>query len=208
MTEAEKPLLTQEQHSKLVAAEVLSETASLNSAIETLEAEVASLKAANEALAQEKADQAAAAELLEVAKAAAEKAAADAAKEFEDFKNAQAEKAAAALRKEERLAAVKAAVDLDESFYTEARVQSWAELSEEDFASRVADLTEAAKMSKKAPKPADQNDGDADDVGDKTKVQEQARETAAFSGGGEPSSKNTVSVRSLFTEAGFFGSNK
>jgi predicted nuclease with TOPRIM domain len=78
--------------------------------------------------------------------------------------------------KKERIAAVKAANDqLPETYFTDERVQKWAEMAEEPFAIVIDGVTAAAGTSGGA-----------------------AKETAAFSGGESPTSSDKPRVSRMF----------
>lgn len=141
---------TAQEHLALMADAVTRETAELSSAKETLETQVSELN--------QKVD------VLEAEKAAAETKAADIQKEFDDFKAAQERAAAVETAKQERSKAVKDANPaLPENYFTEERVQRWAEMAQESF----DDFVESIKV---APGS-------------------EVKETAAFVGGDSPTGK-------------------
>lgn len=115
-------------------------------------------------------------DVLEAEKAALDTAKAEVEKAFSDYK-AEVERAREVeTAKHERLTRVKAANEgLPDSYFTDERIQRWAEMTEEAFASLIEDLTAAATAGP-------------------------AKETAAFSGGQSPSAPNAgvVSVGSIF----------
>jgi chromosome segregation ATPase len=112
---------------------------------------VSTLTAEKSALEAEKSELESRIDVLEAEKVAAEKARDEAVSEFEAFKSDLAQKAAIAERKDARIAAIKeAAADLlDDEYFTDARVQRWAEMSDESFEQVVADFRDLAA---KAPK--------------------------------------------------------
>lgn len=195
---AEEKVFTEAQHFALLTSAVERETASLSEQkselevrVDTLESEKASLESSQTEL-QNRID------VLESEKAA-EASRADAAEQaFEAYKNELAEFAAIETRKTERAAAVKAADEsLVDEYFTEARVQRWAEMADEQFEALVADLTEAAAAKKPFPPKAD-DDGDEDDA-----KKEKARETAAFKTGKSITAPSDNTFGSFLTAAGF-----
>lgn len=185
-----KAVFTEDQHFALLTSAVERETSSLTEAKSALETEVASLKASNAEIAAAKTETENRVDVLEAEKAA-EVARADAAeKALADFKAELAETAAVEARKAERVDVVKAADEnLDESYFTDTRIQRWAEMSSEAFEALVSDLTEAAAASKKkipAPQakgPQTEGNGDEDET---PTLKQTARETSAFTGGEAP----------------------
>lgn len=153
---------TEAEHLALMADAVKRETASLAEVKDGMETKVSELAARVDVLEAEKAS-------LETAKAAA-------VKDFEDFK-AEVERAREVeAAKKDRLEKVKAAnTQLPDSYFTDERIQRWAEMAEDAFVAFIEDITPLA--------------------GTPT-----AKETAAFSGGESPTSPETksVSVGSIF----------
>lgn len=152
---------TEVEHLALMADAVTRETASLTEAKESAETKVAELSAR--------------VDVLEAEKAALETKVTEAEQALADFK-AETEKAAAiAQAKDERVKAVKAANEsLPDTYFTDERVQRWAEMTEEAFAEVVDGIKAAAGV-----------------VG--------AKETAAFSGGESPTDKTaSVTAGSIF----------
>ncbi len=190
-----EPIFTEEQHVALLETAVERETASLTATnqeltatVETLTSEKAAVQADNVEL-QNKID------VLESERAAETSRADIAEKALKDFQDEITEKAATEERKAARLAAVKAADgSLGDDYFTEARVQRWAEMSDDHFDSLVEDLTEAA--AKKPPMA----DDDADDG--KAASEKAARETAAFRGGEAPTSVAASGLRTFFEKTG------
>lgn len=161
---------TETEHFALLTDAVARETASLSTDKQELEATVEGLRA-------EKSEEInglqSRIDVLEAEKAAAEKARDEAVAEHERFKAELEELAARKARKSDRVERMKAAApSLEESYFTEQRAERWAEMSDEAFETLIADITESAA----AAKPAS----------DDTRPEEQARESAAFTGGDRP----------------------
>lgn len=192
-----EPIFTSDQHVALLDEAVERETASLTATnqelttqVETLTSEKAAADSENVTL-QNKID------VLESEKAA-EASRADAAEQaLTDFQNELSEKAAIEERKNARIDAIKAADGtLDEAYFTDARVQRWAEMSDDHFDALVEDLTEAASKKKPALDKEDMKDGGDDEATEKA-----LRETAAFRGGESPTGVKS-GVRALFQATG------
>ena len=152
---------TEAEHLALMADAVKRETAELSTAKETAETQISELSAR--------------VDVLEAEKAAAETNASQVQADFDAFK-AEVERAREVeTAKQDRLKAVKAANEqLPDTYFTDERIQRWAEMTEEAFASLIDDLTAAA-------------------------VAGPVKETAAFRGGDTPSSETTqVTVGSIF----------
>jgi hypothetical protein len=180
---ADTKVFTEEQHVQLLESAIERETASLTAATQELTVKVETLTSEKAAVETENTELQNKLDVVESEKAA-ETARADAAeKALTDFQDEIAEKAAIQERKEERLAAVKAADEnLDDEYFTDGRVQRWAEMSDDSFAALVEDLSEAAAKKKPAfLNKEDMKDGGADDSTEKS-----SRETAAFKGGEAP----------------------
>jgi len=172
---ADANVYTEAQHFALVESAVERETSSLTSEKAALEGQVATLESEKAALADELTGAQTRIDVLEAEKANAEAAAEAARTELADFKAELARKAEVAAKKDERVSRVKAANgNLDDTFFTPERVTRWAEMADESFEALVADMTEAAA----AVKPAE-----VSGASETTDTTEQARETAAFSGG-------------------------
>lgn len=165
---------TEAQHFALLESAVERETASLTEVRGQLEAQVASLTTEKAAADAELSEVKARIDVLEAEKASAEAALEAKTKEFEDYKAELARVERVEALKTERVARVKAAnANLADSYFTAERVQRWAEMADETFESLVADMTEAAAaMAQTTEAPVDNT--------------EQARETAAFTGGETP----------------------
>jgi len=152
---------TEAEHLALMADAVKRETASLAEVKESAETQVSTLTARVDVLEAEKAS-------LETAKAETQKA-------FDDYK-AEVERAREVeAAKKDRLEKVKAAnAGLPDSYFTDERVQRWAEMTEVAFTSFIEDISPLSGTP--------------------------AKETAAFSGGSTPTSKETakVTVGSIF----------
>ena len=152
---------TEAEHLALMADAVKRETASLSEAKETAETQISTLSAR--------------VDVLEAEKAAAETKVSQVQADFDAFK-AEVERAREVeTAKQDRLSRVKAANEqLPDSYFTDERIQRWAEMTEEAFASLIDDLTAAA-------------------------VAGPVKETAAFSGGETPTSATTsVTAGSIF----------
>lgn len=153
---------TEAEHTALMADAVRRETAELTGTKDSLE--------------KANSDLTSRVDVLEAEKASAEKSRDDVQKEFDDFK-ADIERAKAVEdAKKDRLDRVKAAAEhLPDTYFTDERIQRWAEMSDESFTTFVADLT---------------------DVTPTTAV----KETAAFNGGQNPTGKtDKVTPASIFT---------
>lgn len=184
------------EHMALLNDAVARETASLHSEKETLEGSVESLAAEKAALETEKSELQSRVDVLEAEKIAAEKARDEAVSEHAEYVRQLEELAALDTRRAERAAKVKeAASSLDDSYFTDARIDRWAGMAEEAFEALCADLAEFA-----AKTPAgDTGDGAVDE--DKEKAA--ARETAAFKGGASPKSTDgTSTFRGLMAATG------
>lgn len=168
---------TETQLQDLVTNGVARETAALTEANEELQGQV-------DTLTTDKADLETKVTGLE-AEVAAERAAKETAiQEFADFKAEQEEAAEQARLRDERVKAFKEAAGSlhGDDYYTEERAEAWSAMPEEAFASILETVSTAAEAAGK------RNDEGVDSKGD---VKEKAaRETAAFAGGGQPSSKS------------------
>jgi chromosome segregation ATPase len=162
---------TEAQHFALLESAVERETSSLTEVKSALETQVASLSQEKETAEAGLAEAKAQLDKLEAEKANVDAALEAKTKEFDDFKAELARTEEIAALKSDRVAAVKAAnTNLAETYFTDERAQRWAEMSADAFDALVADMGEAAT----AVKPADSTETDAT---------EQARESAAFTGG-------------------------
>jgi uncharacterized protein (UPF0335 family) len=124
-------------------------------------------------------------DVLEAEKVALQKSHDDVVAEFEAFKNDLEQKAAVEARKADRTQRVKAAnANLADTYFTEERIQRWAQMPDEAFDALVADLTESA------PAPGEQ------------RVEQQARETAAFTGGTAPTASEGSLLGAFLTRTG------
>jgi chromosome segregation ATPase len=149
------------EHLALMADAVKRETAALTEVKASLETRVSEL--------------AARVDVLEAEKTAAETAKSTAVADFDAYK-ADVERAREVeSAKQDRLNRVKAANEaLPDSYYTDERIQRWAEMGETEFASLIDDLSAAATAGS-------------------------VKETAAFAGGSTPTStKAEVTVGSIF----------
>jgi chromosome segregation ATPase len=156
----DKRVYTEVEHLALMADAVTRETAELSEAKGELETKVSELSQRVDVLEAEKA-------ALETAKAEVEA-------KFEEFQTEVERAQAVEAAKKDRLEKVKAANEqLPDSYFTDERIQRWAEMTEEAFASLIDDLSAAA-------------------------VAGPAKETAAFAGGETPTSaEKKVSVGSV-----------
>lgn len=151
---------TEVEHLALMADAVTRETASLTEAKESAETTVTTLTTR--------------VDVLEAEKAALETKVSETEKAFDEFKAELERREAIETAKQERVDAVKAANDaLPESYFTEERIQRWAEMETAAFEAYIADITALAA----APKE---------------------KETAAFSGGESPTETKQVTVGSIF----------
>ena len=202
---AEERTFTEAQHFALLTDAVARETATLSTVKEELESKTATLESEKAALAATNSDLQSRIDVLDAEKAAAEAARDLAQAEFTAHKAAETEKADAEARKSDRLSRVKAANStLSDDYFTEPRVQRWAEMAEDTFEALVVDITEAAAamgLHKFKPGSGDTPATecatcgktakagmhmDAEDLkdGGKDEATEKAlRETAAFKGG-------------------------
>lgn len=157
------------QHLSLVESAVEKATASLTAEQSELSTKFEALVSEKAALATELSEAQSRIDVLEADKATAQAEAETAKKSFEDFKEELVKKASTDKKKTERTERVKAANEnLGESYFTDERVQRWAEMSDESFDSLISELSEFAAASKPA----------------ETKTtNETARESAAFTGG-------------------------
>ena len=202
---------TEAQHFALLTDAVARETASLSSKTEDLETKVSGLDSEKAALSATIAELQTRIDVLDAEKAAAEQARDAAVAEFTAHKDAEAEKAAATERRAERVTALKAAnSSLQDEYFTEQRVQRWAEMSQEQFDSLLVDITEAAAMGphKFVAKPGEADVCKACDKSEKAGMHgfaekavdgtEAVRETAAFKGGESPTAGSGVSLFGQF----------
>jgi len=181
---------TEAQHFALLESAVERETASLTEVKSELEAQVASLTTEKAGVVAELDTVKARVDVLEAEKATADAALEAKTKEFDDYKAEQARVERVAALKAERKAKVQSAnANLADAYFTDERIQRWAEMADEAFDALVADMTEAA-AAVAAP---------AEETVDKTT--EQARETAAFTGGDTPTA-GEGSIFAQFLSAG------
>lgn len=181
MADGPSNVYTEDQHFALLTSAVERETASITAARTELEAQVASLTEDKAGVDAQLAEANGRLDVLEAEKVNAEAAAAAAVKALDDFKAELAEKAQVETRKADRIAAVKAAnSNLPDDYFSEARVQRWAEMADEQFTALVADMTEslAAASTTKAAAAED--------------VTSTARESAAFTGGTDASTQKAT----------------
>jgi chromosome segregation ATPase len=151
---------TEVEHLALMADAVTRETASLTEAKESAETKISDLTAR--------------VDVLEAEKAALETKVSEAETAFDDYQTELERLAAIETAKQERVEAVKAANEsLPESYFTEERIQRWAEMETASFDAFIADITAVA-------------------------VSSEVKETAAFSGGESPTEASKVTVGRIF----------
>jgi hypothetical protein len=195
------PKYTEEQHIAILTDAVQRETASLSSVKDELEARVEVLDTEKAAAVTANVELQSKIDVLEAEKAAETQRADAAITELSEFKSELETAELIEKAKSERVAAIKAADEsLDDEYFSEERVQRWAEMADDQFTSLVADLTEAAA---KRPPMAKKDDGDDDDK-KKTMpwMKEKARETAAFSEGAAPTAGSGSVLSSFLTATG------
>lgn len=190
------PKYTEDQHVAILTDAVARETASLMSVREELEARVEVLDTEQAAATTALTEMQTRLDVVEAEKAAETQRADAAVAELTEFR-AQLEQAAVIEQaKSERVAAIKAADEsLEEDYFSDERVQRWAEMAGEAFDALVTDLTEAA--AKRKAKVGDEKD----DKQTAPWMKEKARETAAFSGGAAPTAGRGASALSSFLTA-------
>ncbi len=165
------------QHFSLLESAVERETASITAEKSALEAQIQTLESEKAAQAAELDEAKNRIDVLEAEKATAEAAAETARTELEDFKSETARIARVEELKAERTSKVKAANgNLADTFFTPERVTRWAEMEDEAFDALVTEMRDFAEAAK-ASEPAEPEKS----------TTEQARESAAFSGGTAPS---------------------
>lgn len=182
---------TEAQHFSLLESAVERETSSLTAEKSALEVQIQTLESEKAAVAAELSEVKNRIDVLEAEKATAEAAAETARTELEDFKSEIARKQRVAELKTQRAERVKAANEnLADTFFSEERVTRWAEMTDEAFdalVTEMADFAAAAKAAKPVETPAP--------------TTEQARETAAFSGGDTPTAPEGTSALASFLAA-------
>jgi hypothetical protein len=195
---ADEPKYTEAQHVAILTSAVERETASLATVKEELEARAEVLSTEKAAVETALSEAQTRIDVLEAEKAAAVQRADEAEKAHEEFV-AELERAKAIEQaKEDRVVAIKAAdASLEDDYFTEERVQRWAEMADEQFQVLVKDLTEAAAKRKPAflDKEKDKEE----------KAAEQAaasRESAAFTGGSQPTAGQGSSLVGFFQATG------
>jgi chromosome segregation ATPase len=194
VADAAAPVITgnqysEAQHFALLTSAVQQETAAVVAEKSELQGRVETLESEKAAIATELSEAMSRIDILESEKVTAEAAAETARTELADFKDFLAKKKDVEDKKSSRKDRVKAANEhLGDDYFSDERVTRWAEMSDEGFDALVSEMTEFAA----AAKPA----GDAKKATEKTT--EQARETAAFTGGEIPKSTNEGSTLSLF----------
>ncbi len=185
------------QHLSLVKSAVEQETAAMATEKSELQAQVETLESEKAALATELSEAKSKIDVLESDKATAEAAAETAKKSFEDFKADLQRKQEVDQKKSDRKDRVKAAnQNLGDGYFTDERITRWAEMSDEDFNSLVAEMTEFAA----ATAPAETGpSGPTGATGPEDKsTNEKARESAAFTGGETASAEQEGSTLALF----------
>jgi hypothetical protein len=141
-------------------------------------------------------------DVLESEKAAADQKVQDAEKALEDYKAEQARVAEVAAKRDSRVGAIKeVSAHLPETYFTDERVGRWAEMADEDFAALVEAQVETsiAALPTEEAKEFEGLEGEArraklSEVLGKRKENagEVKPETAAFTGGTVPSSRETA----------------
>lgn len=206
---------TEAQHFALLTDAVARETANLSTAKEELESKNAALETEKVELSATNTDLQSRIDVVEAEKAAAEQARDTVQAEFDAYKAAETEKAEVEARKADRLSQIKAANSaLGEDYFTEARTQRWAEMSDETFTALVADITEAAAAMgmhkydagedgscKACSKP--QTAGAHFPVAKEKSAEDldkDGRETAAFTGGTTPTAGSGSSLFGQFMQ--------
>ncbi len=151
MPDAPERTFTEAEHVTLLADRVQQQTAEYKSKNDELSKQLAELTQRVDVLEAEKA-----AAISERDKVTAE---------FDEFKTGLTELAAIEARRDDRVKQVKAANEsLPDTYFTPERAQRWAEMTDDQFAGHLDDLSAAKGGTPSAPK----------------------RETAAFSGGESP----------------------
>lgn len=185
---------TEAQHFSLLESAVERETSSLTTEKSALEAQVQTLESEKASLASELSEVKSRIDVLEAEKATAETAAEAARTELSDFKSDLERKREVEDKKKARKDRVKAANEsLADDFFSEERITRWAEMSDESFEALVADMTEVASASKASSSTSTET------VTNPTTTQ-QAKETAAFSGGTTPSTTEGESALMSFLD--------
>ncbi len=163
---------TEKQHLALLANAVATETSSLTAEKATLESTVETLTSEKAEMSADLEKANARVDVLEAELASAKADVETARREFEDFKASIDRAREVAELRNTRVAAVKAAnANLPEEFFSEERINRWAEMAAESF----DDLVASVAAIPSAAKPTDER--------------EQAKETAALSGGVTPTAK-------------------
>lgn len=191
------PKYTEDQHIAILTDAVMRETANLSSVKEELEARVEVMDTEKAAAAVVLSEVQTRLDVVEAEKAAEAQRADAAVAELTEFKAGLERAAVIEQAKSDRLAAIKAAdASLEEDYFSEERVQRWAEMANDSFAALVTDLTEAA-----AKRKAKSDDKD-DDKQTAPWMKEKARETAAFTGGAAPTTGKGSALSSFLTATG------
>lgn len=182
---------TEAQHFALLTDAVARETATLSTAKEELESKNVALETEKAELATANTELQSRIDVIEAEKTAAEQARDSVQAEFDAHKDAETQRAEVEARKVDRLAKVKAANSgLGDDYFTEARVQRWAEMAEETFEALVADIGEAAAAS--AAEPTAEKSAE--------ELEKEARETAAFKGGDTPTAGGGTTLFGQFMQ--------
>ncbi len=178
---------TEPQHLALLESAVSRETADLKAAKEELETQIASLTTTSADLKSKLVEAETKIGVLEAEKAAAEATAAAAAQEFNDYKAEQERTAQLAALREDREARVKSAnSNLSDDFFTQERIDRWANMTDDAFGEVVAAFETAAQA---APKTKEQA------------AAATTTQTAAFTGGQEVAAATTTSTTRQFLMA-------
>lgn len=196
MADAAAPVITgnqysEAQHFALLKSAVQQETAAVTAEKSELQGRVEALESEKAAIATELSEALSRIDILESDKVTAEAAAETARTELADFKDFLAKKKDVEDKKSSRKDRVQAANEnLGETYFTDERITRWAEMSDEGFDALVGEMTEFAAAAK-----ANAADEQA------AKTTEQARETAAFTGGETAHSTTEGSTLSLLLAA-------
>lgn len=199
---SDEPKYTEAQHVAILTSAVERETASLATVKEALEARAEVLATEKAAADVALSEAMAKVDVLEAEKAAAVTRAEAAEKAHTDFV-ADLERAEAIEKaKEERKLAIQTAdASLEADYFTEERVQRWAEMADDQFAVLVSDLTEAA--AKRKPAFLDKDAKDKKDAEEKAAEQIKTKvETAAFTGGAAPTAGEGSALAGFFRATG------
>lgn len=177
------------QHFSLLKSAVENETASLTAEKSEFEARLSTLESEKAALATELSESKTRIDVLESDKVTAEAAAETAKTELADFKALLERKKIIEEKKSARKDRVKTAnANLTDDYFTNERITRWAEMSDEAFDGLVGEMTEFAAAA--AEKTVEKTDESVEKKTEKTTT-DAARESAAFTGGEDPSTTDS-----------------